>query len=298
MDHLARGCGEYICAASSVDLIRTRLGSRTRVYGVEFGTRFRFEDVEISFHPASHILGSAQVRIEAGGEVWVVSGDYKRQADPSCEPFEVVPCDTFVTEATFACEKYVWKDGRETIREIRDWWDTNRALGKTCVLFAYALGKTQRILAGLAELARESGDESLAQRSVFVHADLEPLNECYRRAGVSMLPTETVPRKLRGKTLPGELILAPPKYIQSSWYDRFGDCETAFASGWMANEDIAIARGFTRGFALSDHADWGEILQTIEECGAKRVLAYHGEAGELLDHLTGLGIEAGLLREI
>ena len=161
--------------------------------GLEFGEQVELGDVKVSFHPAGHILGSAQVRVEAAGEVFVVSGDYKRGADPSCEPFEVVPCDTFITEATFARSGAAWRPGEEVIAEVGKWWEDNRREGKVSVLYCYVLGKLQRVLAGLGALDGE--------REVFIHRDAEPYNDCYRRAGIQLAPTRIVPRKLDGWSL-------------------------------------------------------------------------------------------------
>ena len=281
MDHFRPGCGEYYCSSSSLDLMKLRLRGNPQVTGLEFGEQIELGDVKVSFHPAGHILGSAQVRVEAAGEVFVVSGDYKRGADPSCEPFEVVPCDTFITEATFARSGAAWRPGEEVIAEVGKWWEDNRREGKVSVLYCYVLGKLQRVLAGLGALDGE--------REVFIHRDAEPYNDCYRRAGIQLAPTRIVPRKLDGWSLEGALVLAPPKYLQPSWYRRFGKTETAFAFGWMALED-SRKRGYDKGFALSDHADWSELLQTIEETGASNVITCHGESSELEEYLAGRGL--------
>ena len=177
-DHARWGSEAYLAAAPSVPVLRRRLGE-ARIEGVPFGERVRMGEVTVSFHPAGHVLGSAQVRVERGGEVWVFSGDYKRRADPTCEPFEPVPCHTFITEATFALPIYRWDETSVVAREIFDWWEANREAGRASVLFCYALGKAQRILG---ELAR------LTDRTVFVHGSIEPLNECYRQAGIAHAP--------------------------------------------------------------------------------------------------------------
>jgi putative mRNA 3-end processing factor len=291
-DHARPGSGEYYCARSGAELLRLRVGRSPPIHAVEFGASFRLGDVGVSLHPAGHVLGSAQVRVECEREVWVVSGDYKREPDPSCEPFEVVPCGTFVTEATFARPAWRWRGGEETAREVFAWWEENRERGCVSVLYAYALGKTQRVLAELAKWT---------ERPVFVHAEAARLVECYRRAGIQMVPTRALPRKLRGLELAGELVIAPPKLLQPSWYERFGDVDTAFASGWMqdtaSTEAGDFVRGFARGFALSDHADWTDVLHTIDDTGARRVLVYHGDARELLVHLRSKGIEAASFDE-
>ena len=287
MDHFRQGCGEYYCSSSSAELMRLRLRGKPKLTAIDFGRRVELDGVTVSFHPAGHVLGSAQVRVEADGETWVVSGDYKRDTDPSCEPFEVVPCDTFVTEATFGRKGAKWKPGGVVMGEINDWWRENRRSGKVSILYCYVLGKLQRILAGLSPLC---------DREIYVHRDAVPYNECYRRAGIELAPTVVVPRKLDGRTLDGALILAPPKYLQPSWYRRFGDTVTAFASGWMGLED-SRKHGYEKGFTLSDHADWGQLVKTIEETGARNIRTHHGDATELNDYLAGRGLDVSSLNQ-
>lgn len=286
-DHLKRGSGEYICSRASLGLVRLRLSRSARVRALEFGETLELGGVRISLHPAGHILGSAQVRIDFGSEICVVSGDYKREADPSCEAFESVVCDTFVTESTFAREHFRWPEV-DVIPDIFDWWEDGRRQGRASVLYCYALGKAQRILASL----RRHTD-----RRVLVHPYLDPLNDCYRASGIELLPTETVPRIPAGRSFAGALILVPPRYHRASWYRRFGKLETGFASGWMVRPGAAGARGFDRGFGLSDHADWPALLRTIEETGAGRVLVTHGDAAALVPHLCERGISASAVRE-
>jgi putative mRNA 3-end processing factor len=241
----------------------------------------------VSFHPAGHVLGSAQVRIEAGGQVWVVSGDYKRAADPTCAPFEVVPCDVFITEATFGLPIYRWEEPGAVIAQILEWWNTNREAGVASVLFCYAMGKAQRVLAELA---------ALTDRPVLVHGAVEGLVELYRLAGVRMLPTLKVSDTAKGRSFAGELILAPPAAGGSTWMRRFGASrQTAFASGWMRVRGTRRRKGFDRGFALSDHADWPALLRTVAETGARRVLVTHGYSDELARYLSESGLSASAL---
>jgi len=285
-DHARWGSASYLAAAPSIPILRRRLGAGARITGVPFGERVEMGEVTVSFHPAGHVLGSAQVRVERRGhpeDVWVFSGDYKRAADPTCEPFEVVPCRTFITEATFALPIYRWDSGAEVAREILAWWQANGAAGRASVLFCYALGKAQRILG---ELAR------LTDKTVFVHGALEPLNECYRQAGAVLLPTRPVGETVRGQSFAGELILAPPSAGGSSWMRRFGATSTAFASGWMRVRGTRRRRGFDRGFVISDHADWPDLLRTIAETGARRVLTTHGASESLARYLREGGLAA------
>jgi putative mRNA 3-end processing factor len=286
-DHLQPGSERYLCAAPSLPILHKRLGPETRAEGVPYGEPVRLGNAVVSFHPAGHVLGSAQVRIEAGGEVWVVSGDYKRAPDPTCAPFEVVPCDVFITEATFGLPIYRWEEPAAVIAQILSWWDANREAGVASVLFCYAMGKAQRILA---ELAR------LTDRPVLVHGAVEALVEIYRAAGVPMLRTARVSETAKGRSFAGELILAPPAASGSTWMRRFGASrETAFASGWMRVRGTRRRKGFDRGFALSDHADWPALLRTVEETGARRVLVTHGYSDELSRYLAERGFEAGAL---
>ena len=301
-DHLRPGSARYHCVAEAAPILRRRLGDGATVIPHAAGERFTLGDAAVSFHPAGHVLGSAQVRVEAAGAVWVVSGDYKRAPDPTCAPFEPVRCDTFVTEATFALPIFRWDPTESVAREILAWWERNAAARRPSVLFCYALGKAQRILAELARLV-----DPASGRRVLVHGMIEPLNRLYRDAGVPMLPTELLPeaapRRKSGKgagagatRYPGELILAPPVAMATPWMRRFGDCETGFASGFMRVRGTRRRRGFDRGFVLSDHADWPALLATVEESGARRVLVTHGYKDVLTRHLRERGVDAAPLR--
>lgn len=286
-DHLVLGSERYLCAAPSLSILRKRLGPETHAQGVPYGERVSLGGAVVSFHPAGHVLGSAQVRIESGGEVWVVSGDYKRAPDPTCAPFEVVACDVFITEATFGLPIYRWEEPALVVSRILDWWNANREKGVASVLFCYAMGKAQRILAELA---------LLTDRPVLVHGAVEGLVELYREAGVRMLPTLKVSETAKGRSFAGELVLAPPAAAGSTWMRRFGASrETAFASGFMRVRGTRRRKGFDRGFVLSDHADWPALLRTIEETGARRVLVTHGYADELARYLSERGKDAGAL---
>jgi putative mRNA 3-end processing factor len=275
----------YLTAAPGVPILHKRLGEEARVEGIAYGERRTIGGVTVSFHPAGHILGSAQIRLERGGEVWVVSGDYKRQSDPTCTAFEPVPCHTFITEATFGLPVYFWDETAVVAREVLAWWEENRAAGRPSVLFCYALGKAQRLLAELAHGI---------DRPIYVHGAVEPLNEIYRRAGISLPPTLPVSEAGRRGDFAGELILAPPSAAGSPWMRRFANASTGFASGWMRVRG-ARRRGFDRGFVLSDHADWGELLATIRETGAERVLATHGASDVLSRYLRESGLDAAPL---
>jgi putative mRNA 3-end processing factor len=285
-DHARPGSAAYLCSEACVPLLRRRLGPEAAIRGLAYGERVRLGAASVSLHPSGHVLGAAQVRIEAGGEVWVVSGDLKRAPDPTCAPFEPVRCDVFVTEATFALPIYRWEPPERTVAEVFEWWEANRRAGVPSVLFAYALGKAPRLLA---ELRR------FTDRPVLVHGAVEGFVALYREAGVAMLPTEPLPPTRRGRSLARELVLAPPSALGSRWMRRFADAETALASGFMRVRGTRRRRALDRGFALSDHADWPDLLRTIEETGARRVIATHGYAEELARYLRERGCHAQAL---
>jgi putative mRNA 3-end processing factor len=285
-DHARPGSALYYCAAPGAGILRHRFGDTASIEAVPYREPFRLGNATVSFHPSGHVLGGAQVRIEVGGTVWVVSGDYKRAPDPTCDSFEVVPCDTFVTEATFALPIFHWPETSTVIREIHDWWTAGRDAGRPSVLFAYALGKAPRILAELRALTSEP---------VYTHGAIEAMVEAYRAAGVRLLETRPLPEKKRGTSLAGALVLAPLSASGSTWMRRFPGAETAFASGLMRIRGTRRRKNFDRGFVLSDHADWPQLLRTIADTGARRVLATHGYTHALARYLAERGVAADVL---
>lgn len=282
-DHLRAGSRAYLCAAAGIRVVRHRLGPDAAVQQAAYGEPVQMNGVRVSLHPAGHILGSAQVRIEHRGEVWVASGDYKRAPDPTCAPFEPQRCHTFITEATFGLPLFRWDAPAATVAEICAWWDEMRAAGRPAVVFAYALGKAQRVLA---ELAR------CTDRTVFVHGALVDLTDAYRASGVALPPVVRATDAARGASFGGGLVVAPLSARGTTWMRRFGDHSSAFASGWMRIRGARRRRGYDRGFALSDHADWEALLQTIADTGAARVFVTHGYTRELARFLGERGTDA------
>jgi putative mRNA 3-end processing factor len=289
-DHARPGSSRYLAPTPGRSILHKRLATERGAPTLEtigYGERRTIGDVTLSFHPAGHVLGSAQVRLEHRGEVWVVTGDFKRAPDPTCAPFEPVRCDTFVTEATFALPIYRWPDPMDEVRAIAQWWQANAAAGRASLLYAYSLGKAQRILAALTAF----GDEP-----VYTHGAVEALVACYRDEGVAMLPTRPVQPEPEGTDWAGRLVLAPPSVRRSRWLKRFGDHETASASGWMLLRATRKRRGLDRGFTLSDHADWPALLRTVQESGADRVLCTHGRPDVLARYLReARGLDAAVL---
>lgn len=291
-DHARSGSGRYWAAAPGAALLYQRLGAGTDLVAMRYGEPFALGHARVSLHPAGHVLGSAQVRVEVDGEVWVASGDYKRDADPTCAPFEVVPCDTFITEATFALPVYRWPAPADVAREILEWWHRCADEGRAAVLFCYALGKAQRLLAELAGLRDEI---PVDRHTVVLHGAMTALVQAYRDAGVTMLPTASVGEQPRGEGYAGRLVLAPPGAAGSPWLKRFGHCGTGFASGWMRIRGNRRRRGYDRGFVVSDHADWPGLLHTVEQTGARRVLVTHGHGDALIRVLRDRSVDAAPL---
>jgi putative mRNA 3-end processing factor len=283
-DHARPGSGAYWAIASSEGILRQRLGASITLHRLEYGQEFRLGDARLSFHSAGHVLGSAQIRVEAGGESWLVSGDYKRQGDPSCVPFQPVRADCLITEATFALPIYRWPSGPSVVAEIVEWW--RQVPQRPSVLFCYAFGKAQRILAELAALGVEE--------EVLLHGAVQALMAPYRDAGVAMPPTRPLAELERGTSLAGRLVLAPPSAAASPWMGRLKGAQSGFASGWMAVRGARRRRGHGRGFVLSDHADWPGLLRTVRESGARRVLVTHGQSDVLARYLRE---EEGLAAE-
>jgi putative mRNA 3-end processing factor len=284
-DHLRHGSAQYFVARPGESLACHRLGSGHTLTGIDYGSARSFGATSVSLHPAGHILGSAQVRIEYRGSVWVVSGDYKRQPDPTCTALTPLACDVFISEATFALPVYRWPDTREVIADIVRWWGVNRERGLCSVLFCYALGKAQRVLAELT---------AFTQEPVYVHGAVGALADLYRKAGIAMLPTLAATTE-RPRDYRGALIIAPPGAVGTPWIRRFGEHSTGFCSGWMRVRGDRRRRGYDRGFVLSDHADWPALIETCLATRAQRVLLTHGRTDALSRYLNEQGIEARAL---
>ena len=280
-DHARSGHRHYLAASCGVNILKARLGP-IHVDGLAYGEPVRHKGVAISLHPAGHVLGSAQVRIEYKGEVWVASGDYKIEADATCAPFEPVRCDTFITESTFGLPVYRWAPQQHIFDDINGWWRKNALEGRASVLFCYAFGKAQRILSGL----------DAAIGPIICHGAAQALNRVYRDAGVALPATLMVSQVSAQSDFKKALVLAPPSAAGSPWIKRFGDYSDAFASGWMLVRGARRRRGVERGFVLSDHADWPGLLQAIEATGAQRVIVTHGSIPVLVRHLQEKGLQA------
>lgn len=264
-DHARVGMTHYYATRISEGVLRHRLGADIDLHTFAYGESFNLGDAKVSLHSAGHVLGSAQVRVEYDGEVWVAAGDYKRAADPTCAPFEVIPCDAFITEATFALPVYRWPSGAEIARDIFDWWQAHDGV---TMVFCYSFGKAQRLLAELM---------AFTDQPVYLHGAMTVLTDLYRREGIAMLPTVAVNDTEKGFDFSSQLVLAPPAAHRSAWMKRFKNLQTGFASGWMRVRGNRRRRGYERGFILSDHADWPALERTVLQTGAQRIFVTHGQ---------------------
>jgi putative mRNA 3-end processing factor len=281
-DHARPGNGHYLTANHGAPILRKRLGADIQLQTLAYGQSITHHGVTLSLHPAGHVLGSAQVRLEYQGEVWVASGDYKTEADGTCAPFEPVRCHTFITESTFGLPIYRWVPQQDLFADINAWWQNNAANLRTSVLFCYALGKAQRLLSGL--------DPSIG--TIIAHGAMAPLNQIYREAGVQLPATQVSTDVSDTAQLRRSLVLAPPSAQGTPWMKRFGDYADGFASGWMHLRGTRRRRGVDRGFVMSDHADWLGLQQAIAATGAQRVFVTHGQVEVMVRWLQERGLQA------
>lgn len=284
-DHAYPNHSQYISQEDSSLILNHRLGEiNLKTY--PYRERFKLKNCWISFHPAGHILGSSQIKIEYKNKIYVVSGDYKRAFDPTCESFEVIKCDQFVTETTFALPIYHWEPGEITGKKIFDWWQENKARNFASVLFCYALGKAQRIMA----LLKKYTDDP-----IYLHGAIIPLSDIYVKKGVklaSYLPIQ----ENKSNQFHGSLILAPPSAKGSPWLRRFYPYKTALASGWMQVRGIRKQKNVDKAFVLSDHPDWYDLMETIQETEAKEIVTMHGNSILFANYLREIGFDASPLK--
>ncbi|ADG17919.1 putative exonuclease involved in mRNA processing [Paraburkholderia atlantica] len=282
-DHARFGHQRYLATRAGASVLLSRLPG-IALQTLDYGEPLTIGAARVSLHPAGHVLGSAQVRIEHAGRVWVASGDYKLEADPTCAAFEPVHCDTFITESTFGLPIYRWDTPQSVFDSIDSWWRHNASEARASVLFCYSFGKAQRVLASV----------DAAIGPIFCHGAVEPLNRAYRDAGVRLPPIGLVSEiAAKDKAVFRQaLIVAPPSAQNSAWLKRFGEYSDAFASGWMRLRGARRRRGVDRGFVLSDHADWPGLQTAIRESGASRVIVTHGSIEPMVRWLNEQGLQA------
>ncbi len=280
-DHARGGSQAYLCATDCAGVLRARLG-KISVQAEPYGRPISVGGVAVSFHPAGHVLGSAQIRLEHRGEVWVVSGDYKLQPDPTCAPFEPVKCHAFLTESTFGLPIYRWPEPQSVLADLRQWWHKNQQDGRTSVLLAYSLGKAQRLLAALDH----------ADGPIFVHEAVHGLLGHYEAAGVRLPSTQVIKADEIKRAQGTAMVITPPATADTAWMRSLGEVSSGSASGWMLLRGTRRWQSADRGFPLSDHADWPGLLSAIRSTGAERILVTHGYSAVLARWLNENGWKA------
>ena len=281
-DHARPDMGRYLATEGTAPVMQYRLGPEARIDTVRYGEARRIGDAKVSFHPAGHVPGSAQIRVEVKGEVWVASGDYKTVDDGLSEAFDAVPCHAFITESTFGLPIFKWTPQEVLAQQLNDWWQANAAAGRASIVGAYALGKAQRLMRAV--------DAGIGP--MLTVTAVENTNEVLRAQGVNLPETSRITEDVSAKSHPGALIIATPGSTTHNWVRRFPGATTAFASGWMSIRGVRRRRGTDRGFVMSDHADWDGLNAAIKATGAEKIFVTHGYTGAFQRYLAEQGYEA------
>jgi len=282
-DHARAGHGAVLATQETLDIMRLRYGANFAgtTQAIRYGEKLSLDGTQVSFHPAGHVLGSAQIRVACGGMTIVASGDYKDVPDPTCAPFELVPCDVFITEATFGLPVFRHHDAEGEIAKLLH----SVALfpERAHLVGAYSLGKAQRVIA----LIRRSGYD----KTIYLHGAMEKITRYYEEQGIPLGQLELV-RGAKKADLAGHITLCPPSAMGDLWSRRFPDPVFAFASGWMRVRARARQRGVTLPLVVSDHADWDGLTATIAATGASEVWVTHGQEDALVHWCTSRGLKA------
>ena len=283
-DHARPGHNRYLSTDIAAPVLKHRLGAIS-LETISYGETRQIGSAIVSFHPAGHVPGSAQICVEVNGEIWVVSGDYKTVEDNLSTAFEPVKCHSFVTECTFGLPAFRWMAQEHVFGEINQWWAKNAASGAVSILGAYGLGKAQRLLSGL----------DLSIGKVLTHSAVEGTNRVMRQQGIALPETEQIMPETDGKGQSGALILAPPSALGSVWSRRFGETSSAFASGWMGLRGVRRRRAADRGFVISDHADWSGLNAAIKATRAENIYVTHGYTDVFSKWLKSEGYNAQIV---
>lgn len=284
-DHARAGSRHYLCHHHTKPLLQLRLGDCS-IQTLTWNEKITINGVTVSLHPAGHIIGSSQVRLEYNGEVCVISGDYKTEDDGISGAFEPVACHTFVTESTFGLPIYHWRPQQVIFHELQNWVRNNQVEERCSVIIGYSLGKAQRVLKAMEEVTG----------NVFAHGAIWNVHQALVQAGFSLPPLNRVLPELPKETYKGAVILAPPSALGSTWMNRFTPYRTAICSGWMQVRGHQRRSNADAGFTLSDHADWNGLLDTVKATGAEKVLVTHGFQSAFSRYLNELGIAAEELK--
>lgn len=280
-DHARGGMQNYLCHHDTVPILRSRISDTINVQGIAYGETLLINGVKLSLHPAGHIIGSAQVRLEYQGRVTVVSGDYKVQDDGLTIPFELVRCHEFVSESTFGLPIYNWLPVAEQNKQLQDWVTLNQANGKNSVFIGYSLGKAQRIMKAL----EGSGP-------LLVHYSIGKLNQAYESAGIRLPGYQVIDLREDVKQLNKAIIIVPPSLVDTTVMRKIPHIATAICSGWMQVRGARRWRSADAGFAISDHADWRGLIEVIQNTGAEKVYITHGQTAVFSKYLNEISIAA------
>lgn len=280
-DHARWGMKNYLCHKDSVPILKLRIGEDITVQGLDYHETIFINGVKLSFHPAGHIIGSAQVRLEYKGQVLVYTGDYKTQDDGLSTPFETVKCHEFITESTFGLPIYNWLPVQEINTKMQEWALRNKREGKTSVFVGYALGKAQRILKALD-----------GARKIYVHQAVAKLNQAIASANISLPDYEVLNFSENLQHVKGEIVIVPPALMDSNIIRKIPDRMIAYCSGWMQVRGARRWRSADAGFAISDHADWQGLINTVKDTGAEKIYVTHGYSDIFTKYLNEIGLHA------
>ena len=275
MDHFTFGCDEYITTQETAIIIKERIGSDLNIKTYDYGKEFKINGIKISFHPSGHILGSSQIKFNFADEIWLITGDFKRQRDQTSKEFEIVKTDYLISESTFGLPIFQWEDPQKIALDISKW--INSSPEKTSILFCYSLGKAQRLLSELSKINFKN--------YIYTHNSIYKMNECYKKLGIDVIDTNKIDKTQNIQNLKGSLLLLPPSLNKGNFLKKFRNIQTAFASGWMSIRALRKRSGYDKGFAISDHADWDAILKTLKESQTKNVFFHHGDSEALNRYL-------------
>lgn len=280
-DHAYPGMKKYLCHHFTVNILKSRIGHDIQVEGVAYNRPFHINGVKISLHPAGHIIGSSQIRMEYKGKVIVFTGDYKIQDDGLSTPFEPVKCHELITESTFGLPIYHWESVAAQTQRLNEWITYNQGFKKTSVFIGYSLGKSQRILNAVKDMGE-----------VYVHYSIAKLNMAYSEAGIQLPPYHIVDLRKDTKQLDGKIVLLPPALLDTHLLQKIPNVAYAICSGWMQIRGARRWRSADAGFAISDHADWNGLLQAVKDSEAEKVYVTHGQTATFSKYLNEIGIEA------
>jgi len=278
-DHARFGSNNYLCHRYTLSLLQLRLGNNN-YQAVEWEEKIFINGVQVSLHPAGHMIGSSQIRIEHKGEVWVASGDYKTEDDGISGKFEPVNCHSFITESTFGLPIYNWKPQHEIFQNIQDWITKTHEEGKAAVLIGYSMGKAQRLMQCVSAICNK----------IYVHGAIWNVHETLLKAGIALPDVKLVTNQVSKDAYKNSVIIAPSGADSSPWIKRFTPYNVGVCSGWMQVRGNVRRYNADAGFALSDHADWKGLLEAIKATGAQKVFVTHGFQSAFSRYLNEIGI--------